>query len=182
MNNTLTVAIAQIQPVLGHVEKNLRTHRRFAEQARDGGADLVVFPELSLNGYIVRDLNFSTALRRDDPRLDELRELSRDITIVFGGIEEDERFGVYNSAFVLDEGNVATYRKVYPPDYGIFEEGRYFLHGGMARPIPTRAGKLGVLVCEDFWHLSLPLLHAYQGASLLVVISASQRACPARVA
>ena len=180
MSGRITAAIAQIQPSLGNVELNIRTHLRFAEQARDGGADLVVFPELSLHGYTVRDLNFDAPLRRDDPRLDGLRELSREITIVLGGIEEDEQFGVYNSAFVIDDGRVTTYRKVYPPDYGIFEEGRYFLHGTTVRPVHTRAGTLGVLVCEDLWHLSLPLLHAYQGAQLLVVIAASPTRMPGK--
>jgi predicted amidohydrolase len=180
MNGSLTVALAQTQPVLGNVERNLRTHERLARQALDGGADLVVFPELSLNGYIVRDLNFSTAIRRDDARLDALRDMSAEITIVLGGIEEDDQFGVYNAAFVIDDGSVTTYRKVYPPDYGIFEEGRYFLRGSTVRPIPTRIGPLGVLVCEDLWHPSLALLHAYQGARMLVVLSASPRRMPGK--
>ena len=173
MSRTITVAIAQTQPALGDITKNLRTHERYVEQARDGGADLVVFPELSLHGYLVRDMNFETAIRPDDPRLGGLRSLSRDITIILGGIEEDEQFGVYNAAFVIDDEQVTTSRKVYPPDYGIFEEGRYFLRGNTVRPIRTRLGPVGVLVCEDLWHLSMPLLHAYQGAQLLVVISAS---------
>lgn len=167
------VALAQIAPTLGNLRKNIETHLSCIERARDGGADLVVFPELSLTGYTVRDMNFELALRADAPALRPFADLSQDIAIVLGGIEEADDFGVYNSAFVFDGGTVTTYRKVYPPDYGIFEEGRYFLGGKSARPVPTRFGPMGVLVCEDLWHLSLPLLMAIEGATTLCVISAS---------
>jgi len=169
----MLIAIAQIRPALGKLTANIEKHIAFIERAREGGAELIVFPELSLTGYIVRDMNFELAMRSNDSRLDLIREQSRDITIILGGIEESEEFGVYNSAFVFDDGKVATYRKMYPPDYGIFEEGRYFLSGTSAKLIQTRLGKLGVLVCEDLWHLSLPLVQALDGAQLLCVISAS---------
>ena len=167
------IALAQIDPALGNLAKNIETHLAWIERARDGGADLVVFPELSLTGYTVRDLNFATALRSDAPALRPFLDLSHDIAIVLGGIEEAGDFGIYNAAFVFDGGTVRTYRKVYPPDYGIFEEGRYFLRGRNARPVPTRFGPLGVLVCEDLWHLSLPMLMALEGATTLCVISSS---------
>jgi predicted amidohydrolase len=171
-------ALAQMAPTLGSLAKNLVKHIDLTERARDGGADFVVFPELSLTGYIVRDLHGDVALRPDDPRLEPLRELSRDITVVCGGVEEDERYGLYNAAFIIEDGRVRTRRKVYPPDYGIFEEARYFLRGDTVRPIDTRHGLLGVMVCEDLWHLPLPLLMAYQGARLLVVLSASPEQLP----
>jgi len=172
------IALAQIAPRLANLEKNIETHVEYIERAIEQDAKLVIFPELSLSGYTVRDSNFELALRKDDPKLAPLKQLSKRITIVCGGVEESEQFGVYNSAFVFDEGKVATYRKIYPPDYGIFEERRYFLSGTSAQPITTRHGLLGVLVCEDLWHLSLPLLMAYQGATLLCVISASPTRLP----
>ncbi len=170
---THTCALAQISPVLGHLHANIRKHEEFIVHARDGGADIVVFPELSLTGYTVRDMHSELALRVDDPRLDVLRELSHDITIVAGGIEEAPSYGLYNAAFVFDRGTAQTYRKVYPPDYGIFEERRYFLAGDRVRVFDTCIGRIGVLICEDLWHVSLPLLAALEGAQLLVVLSAS---------
>jgi predicted amidohydrolase len=176
--NTL-VAIAQIAPKLGALDANIAKHVSLIERAREQGAGLIVFPELSLTGYTVRDMNFELCLRPDDSRLQVFRDLSEHLTIILGGIEESDAFGVYNSAFVFDEGRCDTYRKIYPPDYGIFEEGRYFLRGESAALIETRHGRLGVLVCEDLWHLSLPLLQALDGAELLCVISASPTRLPA---
>jgi NAD+ synthase (glutamine-hydrolysing) len=169
----IRAAMAQIAPRLGDLEANITTHLALVRQAREAGADLVVFPELSLTGYTVRDLNYELCLHRDDSRLDAFRKESEDIVIILGGIEEDERYGVYNSAFIFDGGATQTYRKIYPPDYGIFEEGRYFLEGDSTALIETRFGRIGVLVCEDLWHVSLPLLQALDGAETIVVISAS---------
>jgi predicted amidohydrolase len=165
--------MAQTAPYLGKLEANIEKHLHMIAEAREGGADIVVFPELSLTGYSVRDMNYDLCLRVDDPRLDVFREASEDVVIVLGGIEEAANYGVYNSAFVFDGGRTQTYRKIYPPDYGIFEEGRYFLRGNSAAPLKTSLGSLGVLVCEDLWHPSLPLLQALDGAETLVVISAS---------
>ncbi|MCB2204982.1 acyltransferase [bacterium] len=169
----MRAAMAQMSPHLGDVDRNIETHLQMIAEAREAKADLVVFPELSLTGYSVRDMNYELCMRADDARLNAFREASADMVIVLGGIEEDERHGVYNSAFLFDGGDVHTYRKCYPPDYGIFEEGRYFLPGRSAACIPTSLGKLGVLVCEDLWHPSLALLQALEGAETLVVISAS---------
>ena len=168
-----TAAVAQIAPKLGDLEANIDLHLERIAAAREEGAQLVVFPELSLTGYSVRDMNYELCMRADDPRLDVFRRESADMVIILGGIEEDERHGVYNSAFVFDGGTTQTYRKIYPPDYGIFEEGRYFLRGDSAALLHTRFGPIGVLVCEDLWHPSLPLLQALDGAELLCVISAS---------
>lgn len=169
----IPAAVAQIAPRLGDLDANITLHLEHIAAAREAGAGLLVFPELSLTGYTVRDMNYELCLRADDPRLDVFRQESADMIIILGGIEEDANHGVYNSAFVFDGGTTQTYRKIYPPDYGIFEEGRYFLRGDTAALVHTRFGPLGVLVCEDLWHPSLPLLQALDGAELLCVISAS---------
>lgn len=171
-------AVAQIAPKLGDVQANIALHLETIAAARVAGAQLLIFPELSLTGYTVRDMNYELCLRIDDERLDVFRQESEDMVIILGGIEEDERYGVFNSAFVFDGGTTQTYRKIYPPDYGIFEEGRYFLRGDSAALIHTRFGRIGVLVCEDLWHPSLPILQALDGAELICVISAS----PTRIA
>lgn len=169
------VSVAQINPALGDYDKNIKKHLQFIDKAIKRKADMVVFPELSLTGYSVKDLNFDLALNPyKDSILKPLRDKSKQITIVCGGIEEDENFGIYNSAFYIEGGKVKfTHKKVYPPDYGLFEEMRYFSRGKEADVHDTKFGKLGLLVCEDLWHMSLPLLQALKGAKLIIGIAVS---------
>jgi predicted amidohydrolase len=171
------LALAQIDPVLGDLRRNVEKHVEFAERARAKGAALVLFPELSLTGYTVRDLNMELALnlREDHSVLQPLIELSRSgLLILAGGIEEDAAFGIYNAAFLFEEGSVrVVHRKVYPPTYGMFEEMRYFARGRSVRAFDTKLGRLGVLICEDLWHLSLPYVLALDGASLILGLVAS---------
>jgi predicted amidohydrolase len=169
------ISCAQISPVLGDIEKNVKIHLKYIDKAIAKKADMVVFPELSLTGYSVKDLNMELALNPyTSPLLKPLKEKSKKITIVCGGIEEDENFGIYNSAFYIEEGKVKfTHKKVYPPDYGMFEEIRYFSRGKQADVHDTKFGKLGLLVCEDLWHMSLPLLQALKGAKIIIGIAVS---------
>ncbi len=166
-------ALAQITPTLGDVQKNIEKHLRFIDQAIEGGASMIIFPELSLCGYTLRDLTSEVAMRQDDIRFDPFRERSKEITIIAGGVEEDERYGLYNTAFTFDRGKIHAHRKIYPPDYTLFEERRYLLNGKHITVVDTQCGKIGVLVCEDLWHLSLPLLLAFDGAECIVTIAAS---------
>lgn len=169
------VSCAQIAPALGDIEKNIKLHLKYIDKAIAKKADMVVFPELSLTGYSVKDLNLELALNPyTSPLLKPLRDKSKKITIVCGGIEEDENFGIYNSAFYIEDGAVKfTHKKVYPPDYGMFEEIRYFSRGKEADVHNTKFGKLGLLVCEDLWHMSLPLLQALKGAKIIIGIAVS---------
>lgn len=176
MTPPFNIALAQIDPVLGDVRKNLETHVTVAREAAARGADMVVFPELSLTGYSVRDMNWDLAinLKEDSSLLQPLIDLSNELTIIAGGIEEDERYRIYNSAFLFEQGRVTSaHRKVYPPTYGMFEELRYFSKGDTVRAISTRYGRIGILVCEDLWHVSLPYLLAMDGAELIIALVAS---------
>jgi predicted amidohydrolase len=123
----------------------------------------------------VRDLNWDVAINVDEPAvLSELLKLSRSITIIAGGVEERKNFGLYNSAFVLEDGKLYSgHRKIYPPTYGMFEEMRYFSQGSDVRNFNSKHGKLGILICEDLWHLSLPYILASDGADVLITIAAS---------
>lgn len=169
------VSCAQISPVLGDIEKNINLHLKYIDKAIAKKADMVVFPELSLTGYSVKDLNLELALNPYTSKLLEpLRQRSKKISIVCGGIEEDDNYGIYNSAFYFEAGKLQfTHKKVYPPDYGMFEEIRYFSRGKQAEVHDTKFGKLGVLVCEDLWHMSLPLLQALKGAKVIIGIAVS---------
>jgi len=174
------IALAQIDSVIGDLKRNVERHIEVAEEALSRKAQLVLFPELSLTGYTVRDMNWDLALNpRSAQELRKLRELSKKITIVAGGIEEGKEFGIYNASFYFEDGEVKhVHRKVYPPTYGMFEEMRYFNRGNSVRAFDTKFGRLGMLICEDLWHLSLPYLLALDGATIILGLAAS----PTRVA
>ncbi len=170
------IALAQCSAVLGDVEKNVKHHLELASKARAQGADAIIFPELSLTGYTLRDLNNEVALDPStSPLVHDLRELSKEITIICGGVERSKTGGLHNAAFVFEGGECKhTHRKLYPPTYGIFEEERYFLAGNTLHAFESiKLGRIGVLVCEDLWHPSLPYMLAYQGAQLIITIAAS---------
>lgn len=170
-----TLALAQVDSVLGDMRRNIQKHVEFTQRAKAEGANVIVFPELSLSGYTVRDINWEAALRLPaDDALSDLLELSRDISIIVGGIEESEEFGVFNSAFLMEDGKaISVHRKIYPPTYGMFEELRYFSPGKFVRAFDTKVGRLGVLICEDLWHLPLPYILAEDKAQVIITLAAS---------
>lgn len=171
-----TLALAQIDPTLGNVLQNVEKHVAFAREAQKGGAQLVVFPELSLTGYSVKDMNWDLAvnLHRDVSVFQPLLALSNSISILAGGIEEDDQFALYNSAFFFHAGTVSSvHRKTYPPTYGMFEEMRYFRSGTSVRAFDTSLGRIGVLICEDLWHIALPYILAKDGAKIIIALVAS---------
>jgi NAD+ synthase (glutamine-hydrolysing) len=176
-----TIALAQVKPVLGDLRRNVALHVEQATAARAAGASLVVFPELSLTGYTVRDSTWDLAVRVDAPRaeLEPLLEVGRSIPVIAGAIEEHPSFGLHNAAMLFSGGTMQVlHRKIYPPTYGMFEELRYFSPGDSVRAHDLPCGRVGVLICEDLWHPSLPYLLAQDGAEVIVALVAS----PTRVA
>jgi NAD+ synthase (glutamine-hydrolysing) len=175
MKTKFKIALAQINPTLGDFEKNIKKHLGYIDKAVKKKADLIIFPELSLTGYSLKDLNAELAVNPyNTDLLKPLLEKSKKINIICGGVEEDDNFGLFNAAFYISGGKVqCTHRKVYPPDYGMFEEIRYFSRGKKADICETEFGKLGILVCEDLWHMSLPLIQALNGAKIIITIAAS---------
>jgi NAD+ synthase (glutamine-hydrolysing) len=171
----MKVAVAQISSYLGNLEKNIDKHLEYCDRAISEKADVIVFPELSLTGYSLKDINYEICLNPyTSSKLDKLKEKSKQISIICGLVEEGENSAVYNSAAYIEEGEVKfTHRKVYPPTYGIFEELRYFTPGHTCKTHDTKFGKIGLLVCEDLWHLSLPLTQALDGAQIIFGIAAS---------
>ena len=169
-----TVAAAQIGPRLGDVEANLDIYERTIAEARAAGADLVVFPELSLTGYTLRDMVSTVALRLDSREIKRLRKLSEKIGIVAGFVEETRSFRFHNSAALLDRGEiVAVHRKVYLPTYGMFDEQRYFARGLEIRAFDSRFGRGAMLICEDLWHPSTAYLAALDEALFILCPSTS---------
>ncbi|MDX1614336.1 MAG: nitrilase-related carbon-nitrogen hydrolase [Candidatus Promineifilaceae bacterium] len=170
------VGLAQITPRLGDVKANLELHLRQVEEAADRGVELLVFPELSLTGYRLRDLAFQVGLSPTykDPSFAALLEASRYLDLVVGFVEADQRQQFYIASAYLSGGQlVHLHRKVYLPTYGMFDEGRYFAWGNAIRAFDTRFGRVGMLICEDFWHVSPPYLLWLDGADILILCSAS---------
>jgi NAD+ synthase (glutamine-hydrolysing) len=172
----LNLALAQIATKLGDVEFNLEKHLNYIKQAKEQKADLVVFPELSLTGYVVQDLVATVAHRpmEEDPIFRHLLEASRDLDIVVGFVDEDSRHRFFIASTYLSGGRVLhVHHKVYLPTYGLFDEGRFFAWGDKVRAFDTRFGRAGLLICEDFWHASPPYLLWLDGADIMLFSSAS---------
>jgi len=170
----LRIALAQIEPVLGDVDANVARHMVWARRAIQKDADLLVFPELSLTGYWLQDLAAEVAIRLDAPRpIAPLLEMSRRIPMVVGLVEETAGHRYHNSALFLFGGRIGhVHRKVYLPTYGMFDEGRFFAAGDRLEAFTTPFGRLGLLICEDFWHPSSAVVLAQDGTDYLLVVSA----------
>ncbi len=174
----LRIALAQIAPRLGLLGENLACHHDLIEQARAGSAGLVVFPELGLTGYLLQDLAAEVAMRLDDPRLVELAAATggpKAISAIVSFVEESADHRLFIAVALLEDGRIRhVQRKLFLPTYGLFDERRFFAAGDFLRATSSRLGVgLGLSVCEDFWHLSVPQLLALDGAQLLVNVSSS---------
>jgi len=172
----IRIALAQCNTKLGDVAANLKQHMTIIENAKVQDADLVIFPELSLTGYALQDLAVASALRphQDDPVFNELLTASQDIDLMVGFVHEDRRHRFYIASAYLSGGEILhIHNKVYLPTYGMFDEGRFFAWGDSVRAFDTKFGRFGMLICEDFWHASLPYLLWLDGADVLLFSSAS---------
>ena len=170
------IALAQINTKLGNVQDNLAKHLLLADQACEQGAELLVFPELSLTGYALQDLvpEVACSPTDKDPVFAPLLEASRNLDMIVGFVEEDARHRFYIAAAYLSQGKtVHVHRKTYLPTYGLFDEGRFFAAGDRIRAFDTRFGRVGIAICEEFWHASPPYLLWLDGADILLFTSAS---------
>jgi predicted amidohydrolase len=174
----ITLGLAQINPKLGDKCANLDQHLARIEDAAAAGVQLLLFPELSLTGYYLQDMVYELAARPtpDDPMFKALLEAGQrhDMDLTVGFVEEDDRHRFFISQVYLSSGAVLhVHRKVYLPTYGMFDEGRYFAWGDSVQAFDTHFGRVGMLICEDFWHASPPYLLWLDGADLLLHHSAS---------
>lgn len=171
----LRIALAQFAPRLGMFDENLERHRGLLADARAGGAGLVVFPELGLTGYQLQDLAGEVAIRLDDPRLAALAAEADGMSAIISFVEESVDHRLFIAAALLEGGRIVhVHRKLFLPTYGLFDERRFFAPGDLLRAVPSRLGPgLGIAICEDFWHLSVPQVLALDGAQVLVNVSSS---------
>jgi NAD+ synthase (glutamine-hydrolysing) len=168
------VALAQINPTVGDLEGNVARIRAGLEQARAVGAQLVAFPELALTGYPPEDLLFkSTFVETNLRALADVAAATGGLTAIVGFV--DKRDDIFNAAAVLHDGRLAgVYHKQYLPNYGVFDENRYFQAGREAPVFALGETSFAVNICEDIWYPTGPTTRqALAGAELVVTINAS---------
>jgi len=179
------IALAQLAPHLGDLDANLELVKSRLAEAVAAGADLAVFPELALTGYLLQDLVPDVAMRADDPRLLAIGADAPGVHVALGFVEETRARRFCNSVALLRGGRlIGLHRKVYLPTYGLFDEGRFTRAGHQIRA--TEVGdplhKVGLSVCEDFWHPFLPMLQVQDGALLLINVAAGPARSPGSAA
>ena len=170
----MKAALAQIAPKLADVAANLDLHAETVRHAAAAGAEFVLFPELSLTGYVLMEAAPEVAIGLDSPQMKRLAEISKTAALAVGFVEEAPGGRFFNSAAYLDRGDlVHVHRKVYLPSHGLFDETRYFAAGERMRAFDTRFGRVGMLVCRDFWHLGPAYVLACQDIDVMLILSAS---------
>jgi NAD+ synthase (glutamine-hydrolysing) len=175
MSDSFKIALAQLNLLVGDVHGNATRVIAATRRARSElGADLVLFPELTLSGYPPEDLLFHRGFRRQiEVALERVRQETQDASVVVG-FPEYTRAGIYNSAALLSGGTVAAiHRKAELPNYKVFDEKRYFQPGAQPTVVDLQGFRVGLLICEDIWEPESTQLARSDGAELLVVINAS---------
>lgn len=168
------IALAQINTTVGDLDGNAAKIVDYMGQARDLGADVVAFPELAVTGYPPEDLLFKRQFIDDNKaRALEVAAASTEIVSIFGFVDSDP--DVYNAAAVAHDGKVVgVYHKMHLPNYGVFDEERYFESGGECAVFVICGVRVGVNVCEDIWQAVGPtVVQRSAGAEVIVNISAS---------
>ena len=173
--DTVRLGLAQINVRVGDVEGNLKKILGYMKDARAEGVDILAFPELALTGYPPEDLLLKPSFINDNlEALDEVRKAARGLTVILGFA--DRREDIYNAAAVIhDKALVDIYRKHYLPNYGVFDEDRYF-QSGLRAPVYKLGNVIfGVNICEDIWYPGDPTRRQsiLGGAQIIINISSS---------
>ncbi|MBI5826359.1 MAG: NAD+ synthase, partial [Deltaproteobacteria bacterium] len=171
---TLRIAMAQMNPTVGAIRENAKKILAFSGEARGLGADLVIFPELAVTGYPPEDLLLKPNFIDDNIKcLKELSGKIRGITAVVGFV--DRKADIHNAAAIIHGSKVAdVYHKMYLPNYGVFDEQRYFRAGTVALNFVLNGVTIGLEICEDIWYPEGPArIQSLAGAEVIVNINAS---------
>lgn len=164
----MRVTLAQTSPKLSRL--NLKNIIEIISSIKDE-SDLIVFPELSLNGYLLQDKLFEDAWEIEE--LSKLSELSKSIDLVVGAAIKDRNV-FRNSALYFSDGKLLSqHNKVHLPNYGMFEEARYFTAGNIFESFKTKYGKVSMLVCEDLWHKEVHHDLIAENPDLIIALVAS---------
>jgi predicted amidohydrolase len=178
MKEKIKLALAQISSRRENKKENLQKIEEFTMKAKEQAADLVIFPELSLTGYVVHDQIYELAEVIPGPSTKKIEELAKKTGahIIFGmpELSEKTKATIFNTAvFVGPNGFIGKYRKMYLPTHSVFEEKRYFRPGYQTAAFNTSVGNIGLFICYDIFFPEVCRLTRLKGAQLLVCISAS---------
>jgi predicted amidohydrolase len=178
MKEKIKLALAQMSSKREDKEANLQKIQELTLKAREQEADLVIFPELCLTGYVVRDQFYELAETIPGPTVRKIESLAKKtgMHIVFGmpELSEKTQATVFNTAVIVGpEGLIGKYRKMYLPTHSVFEEKRYFRPGYEAGAFQTNLGNIGLCICYDIFFPEVIRLTRLKGAQLIVCISAS---------
>jgi len=173
----MRIALAQINPTVGDIHNNTRKIFSYIKQAIQKKANIIVFPELALTGYPPEDLvNMPEFINQNLAALEKIRESSKGITAIIGFINRDSKSHLYNSAAIIDNRKIlGIYNKMHLPNYGVFDEKRYFGVGKSCQVFKLNNTKIGVNICEDIWVEDGPTVkQSKQGkAKIIINISSS---------
>ncbi len=170
----MRIAWAQLDCTLGDIDANVERAGKAIADARSQGAELLVFPELSLCGYSVGEVAEDLAIRADDPRLTRLSRDAGSMAVLLGFSEGGAGLHTYNSAAYLQDGElVHVHRKLYLPTYDLFEERKHFSPGQHMRAFETPSARTAILTCNDAWQPQLAFVAVQDGARLLLMPTSS---------
>ncbi len=178
MKEKINIALAQISSKREDKTENLKTIEEQTLRAKKEGADIIIFPELCLTGYVIRDQLYDLAETVPGPATNKVEEIAKKtgLHIVFGmpELSEKTKATMFNTAvFVGPEGLIGKYRKTYLPTHSVFEEKRYFRPGYQTAAFATTIGNIGLCICYDLFFPEVTRLTRLKGAQLIVSISAS---------
>lgn len=170
----MRLVLAQVAPELGDVDANLSRAGEVVAEAGTLGADLIVFPELSLTGYSLGQTSDEVSIELEDERVTSLVEQASQMSIALGFHEDSKGIRTYNSAAYFEKGSlIHLHRKLYLPTYDIFEERKYFSPGQSIRAFGTEFGRMALMICNDAWQPALSFLAVQDGAQVLLIPSNS---------
>jgi predicted amidohydrolase len=178
MKDKIKLALVQISSKREDKEANLEKIERLTVKAKEQGADLAIFTELSLTGYVVRDQLYELAETIPGPTIERIEALTKKtgMHVIFGmpELSQKTQATIFNTAvFVGPHGLIGKYRKMYLPTHSVFEEKRYFRPGYQTAAFPTSLGNIGLCICYDIFFPEVIRLTRLKGAQLIVCISAS---------
>ena len=170
----MRVRAVQFAPALGNLDKNMAFHRQKIQEAVEEQIDLIIFPELSLSGYHLKDIVFDVTLHSDSVETRKIGELSRDIDILVGSPYEAMTGQITNSALYFSQGALLhNHEKVQLPNFAMFEEKMIFKPGGEFRCFSSKGFRIGILICREILFPVHGYLHYLQGIDFLIGISNS---------
>lgn len=174
ISESIKIDIAQINPIVGDLNNNAQQIINLSIEAAQQGADLLVFPELSLTGYLPEDLLLRAGfIHQVEEKIDLIKNsIPETMSIVFGAPHKHQG-DLYNAAYLIQTQEVKTYHKQHLPNYSVFDEKRYFSEGSKPFVFTIKGQRIGLLVCADIWNADIVNETARYGVSTIISINAS---------